>query len=129
MFLLPDKESNIVQGHGEYPCRVVIHQVLEPSIESRPYATHVQVLPEGKDAFFVMGHYDMSFTEALADYHERVRDNESGRKVVEQAKAHNDDVFCDYCGKVRDAKNLYQQYGEPEKAVCSWCRARQAGYF
>jgi hypothetical protein len=67
------KVSETVTGAAMEPSRVIIWKREPVRIGWGEYVTHIEVMPAGRVPFQVMGHYDLTLTEALEDFDYRVK--------------------------------------------------------
>ena len=61
--------SEVKTGEGRYPSQIVLRQV-----NPHTFATHIKVLPPGREPFFILGHYFTKREQAEADFRQRIKE-------------------------------------------------------
>ena len=61
------RSGTIKECEGRYPSQIVLRQI-KPST----FATHIKVLPQNAEPYFILGHYFFRREEAEADFEKRL---------------------------------------------------------
>ena len=61
------QSSDIVTAEGRLPSQIVLREV-----KDKTFATHIRVMPEDSEAYFILGRYFFNLQEAKADFQKRV---------------------------------------------------------
>lgn len=67
--------------HESYGYAIALNRVNEPTNPDSPFSTHREVYPGYGQDYLVLGHYDMTFFEAVTDYNERVKTDSQLRRA------------------------------------------------